>query len=76
MAGSGKYRIELRGELINTGSTQITTGESCPPFARVGHETGVPGRPGFPKVGIALCGFAVIFYSVTAATYWRWLGLF
>jgi anion transporter len=30
----------------------------------------------FPKVGVALCGFAVILYAVTAATYWRWLGLF
>jgi di/tricarboxylate transporter len=30
----------------------------------------------FPKVGIALCAFACILYAVTAATYWRWLGLF
>jgi anion transporter len=30
----------------------------------------------FPKVGVVLCGFACILYAVTAATYWRWLGLF
>jgi anion transporter len=30
----------------------------------------------FPKVGVALCAFACIIYAITAATYWRWLGLF
>jgi anion transporter len=30
----------------------------------------------FPKVGVPLCAFACIVYALTAATYWRWLGLF
>ena len=30
----------------------------------------------FPKVGVPLCAFACILYALTAATYWRWLGLF
>lgn len=30
----------------------------------------------FPKVGVILCTVAVIIYSVCAATYWKWLGLY
>ncbi len=30
----------------------------------------------FPKVGIVLCAVACLLYALTAATYWRWLGLF
>jgi solute carrier family 13 (sodium-dependent dicarboxylate transporter), member 2/3/5 len=30
----------------------------------------------FPKVGIFICAVACVLYSLCAATYWRWLGLF
>jgi anion transporter len=30
----------------------------------------------FPRVGVVLCTIACIVYTVCAATYWRWLGLF
>ena len=30
----------------------------------------------FPKVGVLICAVACLLYSLCAATYWRWLGLF
>ena len=30
----------------------------------------------YPKVGFILCTVAVLLYSLCAATYWQWLGLF
>lgn len=38
--------------------------------------TGRVGVLDFPKVGVALCLIACLLYTLCAATYWRWLGLF
>lgn len=38
--------------------------------------TGRVGVLDFPKVGVALCLLACLLYTLCAATYWRWLGLF
>lgn len=38
--------------------------------------TGMVSVGDFPKVGIVLCLAGVLVYTIVAATYWRWLGLF